>query len=285
MPLIRQPAIDPSQRDAVVLHLGDLKVVGDHLKESARREAESILAAGRAERDRLVTAGRKDGHAAGHQQGLKEGREKGQQEGKTQALAEWRDKLAKLETAWVSALEAFLGDRERLMIEARQDVVTLAVMLAERVTKRALAIDPRIVADQMTEVLALVARPTRLVIAIHPADRPVVEEVLPALRRRFPNVQDLEIIDDASLDPGSCIARTANGQIDASINAQLTRIAETLLPAGPTTNFAAVIEAAAAPSPAESTTSLAAEAPTPPPPTTSSSPIEPPPDTAPGTTA
>lgn len=277
MPLIRQPAIDPSQRDAVVLHLGDLKVVGDHLKESARREAESILAAGRAERDRLVTAGRKDGHAAGLQQGIKEGREKGQQEGKTQALAEWRDKLAKLEAAWVSALETFLGDRERMMIEARQDVVTLAVMLAERVTKRALAVDPRIVADQMTEVLALVARPTRLVIAIHPADRPVVEEVLPALRRRFPNVQDLEMIDEPSLAPGSCVARTASGQIDASIDAQMTRIAETLLPAGPTANFAAVVQAASAPAAPSEAAPPAADVATP-------SPIEPPSATDPGTT-
>lgn len=232
MPLIRQPLADPSIRNAVVLHLGDLRRAGEHLRESAAREAESVLAAARVERDRIVSGADREGHAKGLERGLKEGHERGAQEGRALAQAEWRDRLAAIESGWTAALGSFLADRERMMLEARQDVLQLAVLLAERITKRAIRVDPTLVNDQVAEVLALVARPSRLVIHLHPLDRPIVEEVLPGLRRRFPSVQDIEMADDDSLPRGSCIARTAGGTIDASIATQLDRIAEALIPGG-----------------------------------------------------
>lgn len=232
MPLIRQSLADPNVRDAVVLHLGDLRRAGEHLRDSAAREAESVLAAARDERDRIVAGADRDGHSQGLERGLREGRERGGQEGRAQAMAEWRDRLAAVETGWTTALQAFLAERERMMLEARQDVLQLAVLLAERITKRAIDADPTLVNDQVTEVLALVARPSSLVITLHPEDRPIVDEVLPGLRRRFPNVQQLEVVDDPSLQRGSCLARTAGGAIDASVSTQLDRIAESLIPGG-----------------------------------------------------
>ncbi|MCC6676961.1 MAG: hypothetical protein IT436_07445 [Phycisphaerales bacterium] len=234
MPLIRQPLADPSVRDAVVLQLGDLRRAGEHLRDSAAREAESILTAARAERDRIISGADRDGHAKGLERGLREGRERGAQEGRAQAQAEWHDRLSALETGWTAALESFLADRERMMLEARQDVLQLAVLLAERITKRAIRVDPTLVNEQVAEVLSLVARPSRLVISLHPEDRPIVEEVLPGLRRRFPSAQEIEMIDDAALPRGSCIARTAGGTIDASISTQLDRIGEALIPGGVT---------------------------------------------------
>lgn len=232
MPLIRQPLIDPGVREAVVLHLGDLHRTGEHLKRSAREEAESVLAAARAERDRIIAGASAEGRSAGTQQGLREGRERGLQEGKTQAVSEWKQRLTALETGWSTALKTFLAERDRMLLEARQDVLRLAIMLAERITKRTIEVDPRVVADQMAEVLAVVARPTRLVISIHPEDRPVVEEVLPGLRATFPQAQPLELVDDPALTRGSCVARMAGGRIDASISTQLDRLAAALIPGG-----------------------------------------------------
>lgn len=232
MPLIRQPLADPSIRNAVVLHLGDLRRAGEHLRESAAREAESVLAAARVERDRIVSGADREGHAKGLERGLREGHERGAQEGRALAQAEWRDRLAAIESGWTAALGSFLADRERMMLEARQDVLQLALLLAERITKRAIQVDPTLVNDQVAEVLSLVARPSRLVIQLHPEDRPIVEDILPGLRRRFPHIQDLEMADDASLPRGSCVARTAGGVIDASISTQLDRIAAALVPGG-----------------------------------------------------
>lgn len=230
MPLIRQTMADPSVRDAVVLHLGDLRRAGEHLRESAAREAESILAQARAQRERIIAGADATGHGQGVERGLKEGRERGAQEGRAQAVAEWRDRLAVLESGWSEALGRFLGEREQMLLEARQDVLRLALLLTERLTKRALRVDPSLVNDQVAEVLSLIARPSRLVLHLHPEDRPIVEEILPGLRRRFPNIQDLDLADDPGLPRGSCVARTAGGVIDGSLSTQLERIAETLLP-------------------------------------------------------
>jgi len=232
MPLIRQPLADPNVRDAVVLQLGDLRRAGEHLRESARREVESMLAAARAERDRIVSGADRDGHAQGLERGFREGRERGAAEARAEAMTQWRERLSAIEAGWAEALQRFLADRERMLLEARQDVLQLAVLLAERITKRALHVDPTLVNEQVAEVLALVARPSRLVICLHPEDRPIVEEVLPGLRRRFPSVQELEMVDDPRLQRGSCTARSAGGAIDASISTQLDRIAEALIPGG-----------------------------------------------------
>lgn len=232
MPLIRQSLADPTVRDAVVLHLGDLHRAGEHLRDQARLEAETILAAARAERDRVVSGAEKDGQARGLEKGLAEGRQRGAEEARARSLAEWRERLAGLEKGWGDALDRFLAERERMLLEARQDVLRLAILLAERITKRALTVDPSLVGDQVAEVLALVARPSRLVLSLHPEDRPIIEEILPGLRRRFASVEHLELVDDASLPRGSCLARTAGGVIDASISTQLDRIAAALLPGG-----------------------------------------------------
>lgn len=229
MPLIRQSIIDPAGRDAVVLHLGDLGRLGERMKQSAREQAEAILAEAKAERDRIVSGAQAVGHAQGVERGFKEGRERGLAEGRAQALTEWRDRLTKLDKGWTDGLHAFLAERERLLLEARQDVLRLAVMLGEKVTKRTIEVDPSVVADQVAEVIALVARPTRVTLSVHPDDRSIVEEIAPGLRRRFPSAQEIEITTDGTLARGSCIARTAGGRIDASIGTQLARIARALL--------------------------------------------------------
>jgi flagellar biosynthesis/type III secretory pathway protein FliH len=67
---------------------------------------------------------------------------------------------------------------------------------------------------------------------------------MPALLARFQSVRHVELAVDPAVGRGSCLARTraqaagggaspGGGEIDASIDDQLRRIAELLLPAAP----------------------------------------------------
>jgi len=227
-------------KDAVVLDLGDLRRQGEAIMAQARERAAAAVKAGEAERARLIADAAAVGHAQGLEQGKTEGFARGLEEGRAAGLAERREALERLDRAWTESLGAFTAARERLLDEAGRDVVLLAARLAERVVKRAVALDPSIVQDQLRAVLGLVMRPSRVSIRIHPDDRALAADALPGIVAAMGTVAHAEVLDDSSLARGSCVARLRGagtgdglpgGEIDASIDTQLERLAAALLPA------------------------------------------------------
>lgn len=233
MALIRQAEFAMAGRDAIVLDLGDLARQAERLREAARVEAEQMASQARAERERILSGAAEEGRRQGHEEGLSRGREEGMKAGREAALADARERLAALEASWTKALEAFDTERERMLQEARHDVLRLAVAVAEKVVKRSIVLHEATAVDQLAAALTLVSRATRLSVAVHPEDREPVREALPELLGRLASGAHVDLVDDAALHRGSCVIRTASGgEIDASIGSQLDRIVEVLLPGG-----------------------------------------------------
>ncbi len=231
MGLIRRADAQSMTRDAVVLDLHDLGVRGAAVLEQARREADKILSEARAERELLISGARDEGHAEGREAGHAEGLDAGRAEGREAALGEWREKLAAFDAVWGAVLDEFTHARDAMLVEARTDVIRLAVLIAERVIKRAVEHDPSVVQAQMGEALGLLSRRTRARVAVHPEDEALAREAAPALLARFDKAEHIEIETDPLLDRGSCTVRTdEGGGIDASIAVQLGSIVRDLLP-------------------------------------------------------
>lgn len=245
MALIKQANARDFARDAIVLDLGDLQRQGTALVAQATRQAETILAQARAERERIVAGAAEQGHADGFVAGRAAGHQAGLEAGRAAALTEFKDRLSKLEAGWSAGLTEFGNHRDSLLRAAQQDVLRLAVRIAERVTKRVVKLDPQVAAAQLEALLAVIVRPTRLVIRIHPSDRGVIEAAMPRLMTIFAAARHIELVEDPTLSPGSCIAAMRSteasdangggdqglgGQIDASIETQLDRIVDALLP-------------------------------------------------------
>ena len=238
MPLIRGAQLGDAVRSAVVLDLGDLKRQGDRILSTARAEADRIVAEARAERERLLEGASEEGRRAGTERGIEEGRARGAAEGREAAMAAHREKLAALEAAWTGALDEFRARREEMLLEARVDVLRLAVRVAEMVTRRRVELDDGAAAAQLEAVVSLVARPTRLVIRVHRDDVDAFREALPAAAARLgagvrPGAAGghVELAVDGTLAPRSCVASTPDGgMIDASLGTQLERIVAALLP-------------------------------------------------------
>ncbi len=229
--MIRQANAATMAREAIVLDLGDIMRQGEQLKARSRESADRIVEDAKRERDRLLANASEEGRLKGYEQGVSEGRIAGQKEGRAEALQEFRDRLAKLDAAWSAALVGFERDRDRMLLEASQDVLKLAVRIGELVTKRSIQVHPEAVADQLAAVLARVAKSTSLTIRIHPEDRTLVQEALVTLVRAADSATHVELVDDASLGRASVVANTAGGgEVDASIKTQLERIARDLLP-------------------------------------------------------
>jgi len=238
MALIKHANSHDITRDAIVLDLGDLSRQGQILVESARARADQLLAEAKAERGRIVAGAAEKGHAQGMAKGIAEGRLKGQEDGRAAATTERRTQIEQLEAAWNAALTQFSARREAMLCEAHVDVLRLATLIAQKIVKRVIAADPRIVEDQMRAVLATVTRPTELAIRVSPSDLEVARGSLPGLLAAFEAVSNATVEGDPALSPGSCVATTrgtsvdalGGGEINASIDDQLSRIVEALLP-------------------------------------------------------
>lgn len=231
MAVIRQDEARRVAQEAIALDLGDLQRQGEAILARARARAEQAMQDARAERERLMAGAEQLAAQRGQAIGIERGLVEGRAQGEAKALQSRKVELAALEKAWMGALESFEAQRARMLQDAREDVLRLALLLTRRITLRTLEVDPSIVRNLLEEVLASVARPTRLTIAVHPADADLCRAALPGLLSRFASVTHAEVVEDASLARGSCVARTAGGgEIDASLDVQLRRIAEAMLP-------------------------------------------------------
>jgi flagellar assembly protein FliH len=153
-------------------------------------------------------------------------------EGHAKALAELKTRLQEIEARWMTAVTEFEAARDRMLTEARHDLLRLAVRIAERVIKRRIDTDPKVAASQLEAVLTHILRPSRLTVLACPDDLPALREAMPTLCARFSAAAHVELQGDPSLPRGSCVARTLGGEIDASIWTQLDRVADTLLDGG-----------------------------------------------------
>ncbi len=230
MGVLRTSDAERAVSGAIVLDLGDLRRQGDELLARARREAARIVDDARAERERLLAGAREEGRAAGRAEGRSAGLDEGRAQGRAEAAAAHGATLKVIEDTWRASLQAFAGERERMLQEAQTDVLRLALRLGEKVTRVTLAARPEACVAQVRDVLALIARPTRLEVRVHPDDEPLVREALPALAGALGAGAHAELLTDATIARGGCLVRTpGGGGIDATIETQLDRIARALL--------------------------------------------------------
>lgn len=230
MPVIKASQSAPLVKSAVVLDLGDLSRQAEAILAAARQEAQTIIRQAQEEARRIATQSHAEARAQGLAEGRREGFQQGLREGRQQALEEARPAFQALEKRWLEALEHWDAQRQDLHRQACSAVLELAVKLAEKIVHRCIEVDPSIVVDQVAAALEYLLHPADVTIRIHPKDRPVLEEALPALMKRFAQVRHAHLVEDPGLTPGGCLLSFGHGSVDARLQTQLRRIAELLLP-------------------------------------------------------
>lgn len=229
MALIKNKQADRLQSRAFT-DLGDLKRQAEQVLEAARVEAGKILEQARAEAARLVEQAGPRGFAEGRETGMIEGREEGRRLGREATLAEFGPRLEHLTASWTEAVAALESRRNDMLLAAREDVLAFALAMGGKIARRVIDADPSVVKDQVAEALALVSEPTGVVVLINPQDRKLVESVLDELCERIGRSGHVELKDDPQVERGGCVIATGKGRIDATIDRQIERVVEALLP-------------------------------------------------------
>jgi flagellar assembly protein FliH len=163
---------------------------------------------GAAEPDPRLEQKLREAHAAGVSEGEAEGRKRAAAE--TQAAIE---RMAR-------SIEEMAGLRARLRKDAEADVVRLALAIARRILCRELAVDPDAMHGLVLGALEKLQGQEICRVRVHPAHAPLVSQ---CLRQAIP-ATPVEVIPDASREPGAVVFETERGSLDASVETQLREI-------------------------------------------------------------
>ena len=156
--------------------------------------------------DDEMQAVREMAYAAGYQSGVKEAQ---------------RDMTAQL---------AALNERQaRLLRDMESRVVNLACAVVERIAPGLGA--ERLVPQLVNEAAAAAQAEQFLLIRVHPDARAAVAADLDAVRQAHPAVGIIELVEDETLDPLSCVVVSEAGEVRAGVNQQIDAIRSALLAA------------------------------------------------------
>lgn len=185
--------------------------------DQARDEAAGILDIARREGDEI----RRQAECVGRRQA----EEAAQQRVRDEVARQ----LATAVPALYEAAQALRAARAGHLAQCETGVVRLAAAIAARLVRRELTADPQLPLALIREALDLAAGCQQIRLRLAPED---YKTLLPAVSQLTGAQGDgvtAEVIADASVTPGGCIAQTEFGTIDQRFESQLARIVEELI--------------------------------------------------------
>jgi len=141
--------------------------------------------------------------------------EAGRRQGDQEARAELQPAMERLN----ASIAEIIGMRSDLRRRAERDVVQLALLIAKRVLHRELSVDQGALTAIARVAFERLTRAESYTITLHPRFVPSVASALPASQ-----ADRVRITPDPNCAQGTLIIRSAEGVIDASVDAQLEEI-------------------------------------------------------------
>jgi type III secretion system HrpE/YscL family protein len=132
------------------------------------------------------------------------------EEGRRQGLADWND-----------AIQAAMRARDSYLAECQEEVLRLAVRIAEKIIGESLKLDPLVQVSIVREALRSVRQTHHATIRVHPDAVGIVEQRLEQLRRDMPEGCLFTVKGDEQVREGGCIIQTDTSTVNASLEDQL----------------------------------------------------------------
>jgi type III secretion protein L len=143
--------------------------------------------------------------------------EKAYQEGHEKALTDLNELL-------IEAREI----RDRTLLETEQDILRLAVRLAEKIIGQEIKTDKKVIADIVANALRNTKRQEKLTIRVSQSDYTAIQEQF-ALLSQSSRSTYVDLVPDPRISLGGCIIESEVGTVDARLETQLKALEKALL--------------------------------------------------------
>lgn len=199
---------------------------------AARLEAERILMHARAEAESLIVEARtlamQDmATLESQRQALfDETRQRAYAEGYTEGRAQADEEGARLLEDATDSLNRVRLALPLAVRESQDQLVQIALEVAERLVHAEVATRPEIVLDTLDAALARVTDMESVTIRVHPEDLPMVQDKEEQIRDLLAQVKKLEFQSSVKIARGGVFIETGSGTVDATIKTQLSVLSE-----------------------------------------------------------
>ncbi|MBX2852196.1 MAG: hypothetical protein KTR15_10660 [Phycisphaeraceae bacterium] len=230
MPVLKQTNTTPAMRDAIVLDLGDMGAQAERIRAAAQSQAARIISDAKQKSEAVADGLYAEAEKLGFEEGVEKGLAQGREQGRAEVLAEAAEQLRQIMAAWSQVATDWEQQRIDMEREARQAVLEFALSAAEKIVHRVIEVDETVVVDQVAQALSLVLSAHDASVRIHPVDRPLIEDAMPQLVQELDTLKHIELMDDEQITPGGCVVAFGQGRIDATVERQLQRLVDLILP-------------------------------------------------------
>ena len=159
--------------------------------------------------------------ARAHAEGLAAGRAEGLEQGRLEAVS--------AAEALHEAIRGVGEVRDGLAESLERDAIDLALALSGKIVLATLQLRPELVVEVVQGALRRVAGQRTISIVVNPADLETVSRALGDLQGQSAAVEHWDLQPDARVPAGGAVVRTAEGEVDATIQTQLERAGEVVL--------------------------------------------------------
>ncbi len=151
---------------------------------------------------------------------LLEARDEGRREAEAAARLAAAEETASLHARLARSIEEVATLRPRLRIEAERQVVELSLLVAKRILRREISLDPAAVAGLVRSALDGLSLREVVCIRCHPSSAGFLQPVL----ERLGAPPSIRLEPGPGLETGAALIETVSGVLDASVSTQLEEI-------------------------------------------------------------
>ncbi len=206
----------------------DVERDAERVLAEARERAAALTAEAEREWGERLAMLQEEARRTGFEQGRKEGHEQLTRESRAQALADAQAEISQLIAALRAGLTSFEAGKRSFLAQAETGIITLALAIAQRVCKTTAGRTSDVVVENARALLELVRHQRDVTLTIHPSDHETLQAVVDEFVAGFERLEHIELHADERVEPGGCVVRTLDGEIDGTIETQLQRIADAI---------------------------------------------------------
>lgn len=114
----------------------------------------------------------------------------------------------------------FEQEIKKIRHEAHQAILPLALKAARKIVAKELELYPETIVDIVLQALAPVVQSRKIKIYVNKADKDIIEQNRPQIKKIFENLETLSIQERDDVSPGGCVIETESGILNAGIENQ-----------------------------------------------------------------
>jgi flagellar biosynthesis/type III secretory pathway protein FliH len=153
-------------------------------------------------------------------------RAEGYDEGRTNGLDLGAAEIASAAGAFAHAVQGIESLRTEVLDGLETDAIELGIALAGKILAGAFQARPELVVEVVQGALRRIADRRKITGGGHPADVEAGRAAIGGLTAQGSGVEVCDLQSDERVGAGSAIVRTAEGEVDASVQTQLQRASE-----------------------------------------------------------